>query len=475
MKKYYLIISTLIILSPLTCLASGRGVWYWGNETNPYGATVILTDTAKQDDVIATCIHYNITRVYGSYNGFPKSNPEAMAAWNRKLHANNIESDLLISDSNSILPTNRPELLAQIKRQLIDFNASRSDSVEKFDGLHLDLEPHVISDWSTHKKEYLNDLKDTYAEISVLLKGNNLNLPIAADIPVWFDGSSIGWTDDAERDQWFKDITSSVNSLTLMAYERKDLSSIKSGTDYERQFKSEIGLDLQEIGSTWPTLDDAINMTVNLETNLGADVAWHHLAILVPYYLDFKKSQVVVAPAPVVSNNSGGGGGYSNPVILNSPEPSLSTSTEASSTIVATSSNQVIASSTANIASTTTVATTTVKAVINPKQQKIYYLNPLTHKKYFINNADDILKIIKSQGKNIKTSDLVKIPIADKKATAVERKKFNVKFAKTKAGQILLENGNLNRAWYVYPPTATRYFLGSKLNAYQIWRKIYLK
>lgn len=107
-----------------------------------------------------------IKRVYGSYQGRPVSETDVIAAWNAKLDAAGIESQFLMSENSWIFPEKQASFLDKITDRVITFNAEQP-AENQFDGLHLDIEPQALSDWSsisnTQRREYLQLLNNTYA------------------------------------------------------------------------------------------------------------------------------------------------------------------------------------------------------------------------------------------------------------------------------------------------------------------------
>ncbi len=233
-----------------------RSAWMWSNASHPFGAVNILGNEAKEDELIAYFGAWNFDRVYTSVGNLPLTDPATVARWNSTLSDYDIGPQMLLGENTWIFPGTRPNLLSLLQTRFINFNNSRSDPRERFAGLHLDIEPHGLPAWQNgtgNKKEMLFQLRDTYADVRALLDNQgNADVPIYADLPVWFDTSvDIGWTNTAERDQWFNDIADSLAGISLMAFERSSLGSIVSGVDWEVQnFQGEVrvGLNASEIG-----------------------------------------------------------------------------------------------------------------------------------------------------------------------------------------------------------------------------------
>lgn len=239
-----------------------RSAWMWSSPSHPYGAVNILGNESKESELISYFGAWNFDRVYTSVGNLPTTSPGVVANWNSTLVDYGIEAQMLLGENTWIFPGTRPNLLALLQNQFINFNNSRFDPRERFAGLHLDIEPHGLPAWQNgtgNKKEMLFQLRDTYADVRALLDNNgNADVPIYADLPVWYDTSTdIGWANAAERDQWFDDIADSLAGISLMAFERNSLNSIVSGVNWEVQnFQGEVrvGLNAAEIapGNTFP-------------------------------------------------------------------------------------------------------------------------------------------------------------------------------------------------------------------------------
>ena len=275
----------LFMLMPLEA-RKHRGVWFWKSTGNPYGSAAIVGVSALENQTIAFFSAQSIRRVYGSYGTRSISEPAVIAAWNTKLHAAGMQSQFLLSETSWILPDNRPNLLNAISTRILDFNNTPGRTeVEKFDGIHLDLEPQAMGatwDGATplEKRGFLIDLKNTYAEVRAHLVAAEVpDFPVYADLPVWFDNlGSIGWTDAADRDLWFTEIAVSLTGISLMPFDRSSFSSINNGVSWERANISgadvRVGLEA-DIGSTgtWSYVPDFNAMMETMESAYGSSGA----------------------------------------------------------------------------------------------------------------------------------------------------------------------------------------------------------
>jgi hypothetical protein len=150
----------------------------------------------------------------------------------------------------------------------------------RFGGLHLDIEPHALPQWSAAdpagRRQLLQQLADTFATVRQYLDSNGgADLPIQADLPTWYDnlGGSIGWTDAADRDNWFETLAGNLKTLSLMAYERSSVPSIQGSISWEMaHFPGQIRCALEfDIGPglTWPALDSVFTAAGAIESADG--------------------------------------------------------------------------------------------------------------------------------------------------------------------------------------------------------------
>lgn len=246
------------------CAAEPRGTWWWTSAGHPWGVDQVLGDNNKETQVLQFLKAWNFGRVYCSFGNQARTNPAVMRAWNAKLHAAGISPQLLLSENTWIFPDKRDNLLTvHIQPKLIDFNAASANTAERYDGVHLDVEPHALSQWSTNtpagRKDLLLQLRDTYQAVRTYLDQHGASdILVYADLPVWYDQLStpVGWDSAAERDAWFAALGQALAGISLMAYDRDTAASIESGVSWEIQnFTNEcrvaVEADVGTNGNTW--------------------------------------------------------------------------------------------------------------------------------------------------------------------------------------------------------------------------------
>jgi hypothetical protein len=265
----------LIAASPfLWCnaVAEGtRGIWWWTSPEHPWGVDQVLGNPTREAEAIGFFKAWKFSKVYCSFSAQTRANPGVIRAWNSKLHAAGITSQLLLSENTWIYPQHRRNLLTvHIKPTLIDFNAAAGPT-ERYDALHLDIEPHGFPEWVTltplERKNLLLMFRDTFQEVRAFLNQNGAaEIPVYADLPVWYDQvpTPVGWDSVAERDAWFQSLGQSLAGMSLMAYERKTAAGIENGVSWELQnFTGETRVALEASvgdGKTWASFESLLGM-----------------------------------------------------------------------------------------------------------------------------------------------------------------------------------------------------------------------
>ena len=271
-----------------------RGVWFWTAPGDPYGAAAIVGDAAAEAAMVADLDRWSVRRVYGSYDwsGAPDAR---IAAFHQRLGADRTV-ELLLGENSWLLPATWPGLDAILQRRIADFHAATPPDAW-FDGVHLDIEPHALADWSalppSDKRRRLAELAAAYAHVRDWLDTHGFSaLTLRSDIATWYDNlppalggtGSVGWTSVADRDYYFQDLCDVLDGVTLMTYERDSVASIQSGAAWERaNMPCEVRASVDTWvgpGATWPDVEQMITVASGVEdawgTGEGLDL--HHWA-----------------------------------------------------------------------------------------------------------------------------------------------------------------------------------------------------
>ncbi|MCP5532687.1 MAG: hypothetical protein H7A49_09705 [Akkermansiaceae bacterium] len=343
--------SRCLLLSVFVSSASAenhRGVWFWGSTTlpgggsSPFGSSVVVGDGTAEDETVAFFTSHDVKRLYGSYQNRPVSEPSVIAAWNAKLDAAGVNSQILI-DGNAVNdPAEITSILGKITNRLINFNNSQP-AASRFDALHLDLEPQGLPEWDSgtpaDKRDLLDDLLQAYTDIRAHLDTAGFTtFPIYADIPFsWdklpVDGGSIGWTDATDRDNWFADVDAQIDGVSVMTFSKDNFADLADATEYERTGPlAEARVAIQPKcgpGELWPSLLHINAVIHQLETNLGPTEAvdlenyafWRHaietcgVTVGPPIIVSWPVSGTGALPWPPTVGGTGGVDG-DDPVLV---------------------------------------------------------------------------------------------------------------------------------------------------------------
>lgn len=350
---------TSLFLPCLTHAAPHRGVWFWNKTSiwvdgvkieSPHSSKFVVGDGVKEDEAIRFMRCQKIKEVYGSYQNRPRDEPLPIRAWNAKLYAAGIESQLLISgfdpeDTARLADPDHLELVENVQERLIDFNNTPGmPATERFTGLHLDLEPQSLEYWQdtateADKRLMLEQLRDAYADIRAALDAAGFaGFPIYADIPYTWDkmpaphpdAGSIGWASASDRDGWFAAISAQLTGISIMTFSasKDTLPELADATEYERMsgfFGGTVHVAVQPKvgpGEIWPTYPTFSAIVVGLETAYG-EAHVENYAFWRQAYEEY--GPVIIKPCfnvavahaePSVINNGNGGGGV---IIVGNP------------------------------------------------------------------------------------------------------------------------------------------------------------
>lgn len=182
----------------LCCLAlqarAGMAVWMW--EEDSYA---LLDSPARAREAIAFMQRQGIDTVYLYADAHEGRNlltqqPAVYARLIAQLHRQGLQVHALLGSwplhtERYILPEQRPQALAMVQR-VLDYNQV-AQPAERFDGINLDIEPHVLDDWSSRREAYLQMFLELSEAWMALKRQMNQRLQIGPAIAFWLDGIAV--------------------------------------------------------------------------------------------------------------------------------------------------------------------------------------------------------------------------------------------------------------------------------------------
>ena len=197
-KRFFglLLLLVIIVLVPGLSAAAGRAVWTW--EAESYA---MLENGDNGDEAIAFLRAKDIDTIYLYADGFRNRNlirdqPELYRKLIGKLHRRRVKAYALLGSAylhteEYMLPAKRDEALAMFQR-VLDYNATAAPE-ERFDGVNLDIEPHILPQWRRDKTELLRQFLDLGAALMELKRASGQPLAVGPAIPFWLDGIELEW------------------------------------------------------------------------------------------------------------------------------------------------------------------------------------------------------------------------------------------------------------------------------------------
>ncbi len=188
-----------------------RSLWVWD-------VRGVLGNERQQEFFVSFCNTKGIERVFLSINKHMAGSlyqNTVVSGFLTRLHQNKINVSALFGDSLWVYPRKRKQLINRI-RLIVAYNAANGKEA-RFDGVHLDIEPHTLSEWDTKRKELLGMLLDTYKAARAELAKDATGLLLEVDIPTFYEK-----TDPSI----LKRIAQVSDIVTIMAYERRTAEKV---------------------------------------------------------------------------------------------------------------------------------------------------------------------------------------------------------------------------------------------------------
>jgi hypothetical protein len=199
------------LLAAVLCLIPGaaaqdqndqfvHGVWVW--------RTPILLDLPARGEALRDfCRSNQINEVYLSFTSQNSAAPEQQEIEKLigLLHKSHIRVEALLSGADADQPGKHRDKLMGHVNEVVTFN--REHSHQRFDGIHLDIEPQRQENKGPGNLGFLPDLLDTYHAVLAVAEQNQMT--VNADIPIKFLKG-----DTSQRQA----LMSSLPRLTLMLY-----------------------------------------------------------------------------------------------------------------------------------------------------------------------------------------------------------------------------------------------------------------
>lgn len=189
----------MAMLLPLGAAAApplSRAVWTWERESY-----AMLESRKDAEQAFAFLRSKQVDTIYLYADAFRGRNlivdrPDAYRDFIALAHRRGFKVYALLGSAylhteRYVLPQRRADAVAMMQR-VLDYNATTSND-GRFDGVNLDIEPHLLDEWDTQKLELLGNFLDVSAAWMELKRKSGQELVIGPALPFWFDGIELIW------------------------------------------------------------------------------------------------------------------------------------------------------------------------------------------------------------------------------------------------------------------------------------------
>jgi hypothetical protein len=176
--------------------AGPRAIWTWEGESY-----AMLESEGAAAQGIAFLKAKSIATIYLYADGWQGRNliasrPVLYRRLLKRMHGQGLKVYALLGSGylhteRYVLPRHRQEALAMLQR-VLDYNAAAAPD-ERFDGVNLDIEPHILAEWSTRKMALLAGFVELSDALMRAKAQSGQALPMGPAIPFWLDGIPLAW------------------------------------------------------------------------------------------------------------------------------------------------------------------------------------------------------------------------------------------------------------------------------------------
>lgn len=173
-----------------------RAIWTWESESY-----AMLEREPEAQAAIAFLQAKGIQTIYlyaDAYQGrnLIASRPQLVRRFIQRLHQSGLRAYALLGSAylhteRYVLPPHHAEAVAMVQR-VLDYNAKAAPD-ERFDGINLDIEPHILPQWGGQRLALLAGFLDMSRAIMAAKRQSGQTLPIGPAIPFWLDGMALEW------------------------------------------------------------------------------------------------------------------------------------------------------------------------------------------------------------------------------------------------------------------------------------------
>lgn len=187
----------LLLLACTFLQAAPKAIWVWETET-----LRLLDDPAYETRVLRQLKDHGFRTLFLYADDYRGRNPVlnervAYRGLLGRLHGAGFRVEALLGSYpmktwEYVLPE-RDEAARAMMQHILDYNAT-AGAKERFDGVHLDIEPHALDSWNDQTRVSLSLMFLARSrEWVAMARQAGEGLVVGAAIPFWYDGFSVAW------------------------------------------------------------------------------------------------------------------------------------------------------------------------------------------------------------------------------------------------------------------------------------------
>lgn len=166
-----------------------RAMWIYKTE-------LVMDSAEEQETLFEFCRQRQITDLFwqvhfsrGGDGSASLDNEEMLRSFLGEAHRSGLRIHALTGDPSHVRPEKHERVLSSAAA-LVRFNRGSTED-SRFDGLHLDVEPHGLPDWKTaetgKKIEFLTSFVELHYEVSDYLRSADPSLIFGTDVVFWLN------------------------------------------------------------------------------------------------------------------------------------------------------------------------------------------------------------------------------------------------------------------------------------------------
>ncbi len=182
-----------------------KALWVWQSGR-------ILTHREQRQELLDFCLEKNIDQVYFSIDkqlAQQLDYDSRIGSFLARLHFEGVQVSALVGDPEWARPEKRERLLERTDKILMYNSASAAG--ERFDAIHLNIEPHLLSAWHENTEAILGDYIAALQAVKEKLETARSTIELELDVPAFYNNLP---------EEQLAALVQVADTIVIMAYQR---------------------------------------------------------------------------------------------------------------------------------------------------------------------------------------------------------------------------------------------------------------